>query len=129
MRDVVRWFHLLAATIWIGGMITVAALVPVLRRHGVPRETIQAAARRFGQATWVAISISALTGVWQLANNGIAVRGNTALVIKLGLVGLSVGIAFVHQEIARDVSPAMRGLMESVLLLLGLAILAAAIAI
>lgn len=128
-RDVIRWFHLLAATVWIGGMITVAALVPVLRRHGVPREVIQAAARRFGHATWIALSVSAVTGVWQLLNNGIVVRGNTALVAKLGLVGLSVGLAFFHQEIARDVSPAQRGLMEGLLLLLALGILAAAVAI
>ena len=129
LREIIRWFHLLAATVWIGGMITVAALVPVLRRHDVPRPVIQAAARRFGQATWVALSVSALTGTWQLMNNGILVRGNTALVAKLGLVGLSVGLAFFHQEIARDVSPAQRGLMEGLLLLLGLGILAFAVAL
>ncbi len=38
--DTVRLFlHVLAATIWVGGQITLAALVPVLRRLGaeIPR--------------------------------------------------------------------------------------------
>jgi hypothetical protein len=40
-----------------------------------------------------------------------------------------VGLTFVHQEIARDVSPAMRGIMEGMLLLLGLGILYAAVSL
>ncbi len=33
--DTIRLFlHVLAATIWVGGQITLAALVPVLRRAG-----------------------------------------------------------------------------------------------
>ena len=35
--DTIRLFlHVLAATIWVGGQITLAALVPVLRRLGAP---------------------------------------------------------------------------------------------
>ena len=46
--DTIRlFFHVLAATVWVGGQLTLAALVPALRRFGdeVPR----AAARRFNQ--------------------------------------------------------------------------------
>jgi hypothetical protein len=49
--------------------------------------------------------------------------------IKLALVGLSVGLTFVHQEIASAVSPAVRGAMEGLLLLLGLGILYAAVSL
>jgi uncharacterized membrane protein len=125
----IRWLHVLAASIWVGGMITVAALVPLLRKSGVERPIIQAAARRFGAVSWMAISVSAVTGVIQLARLDIEVRGNTTLMAKLALIGLSVGLAFFHQEIARDVSPKMRGAMEGVLLLLGLGILYAAVSL
>lgn len=129
LDELIRWFHLLAAAVWIGGMITVAAIVMVLRKAGTERSTIQAAARRFGQVTWIAMSVSAVTGVWQLQRLDITVRGNTTLMLKLLLVGTSVGLAFFHQEVARDVSPAARGVMEGSLLLLGLAILATAVAL
>ena len=125
--EIIRWFHLLAAAVWIGGMITVAALVPVLRKGGADRSLIQAAARRFGQATWVALSVSVATGLLQLFRFDYPLTG--ALAVKLVLVGLSISLAFVHQEIARDVGPRARGMMEGGLLLLGLAILAAAVAI
>jgi len=129
LDDLIRWLHVLAAAVWVGGMITVAALVPVLRKAGVERAVIQAAARRFGAAAWTALTVSAVTGVIQLSRLGVEVRGNTVLMIKLALVGLSVGLTFVHQEIARDVSPAMRGIMEGMLLLLGLGILYAAVSL
>lgn len=129
LNDLVRWFHVLAAAVWVGGMITVAALVPVLRKAGVERSVIQAAARRFGAAAWVALTVSAVTGVIQISRLGVEVRGNTVLMIKLALVGLSVGLTFVHQELARDVSPAVRGIMEGLLLLLGLGILYAAVSL
>ncbi len=129
LDTLIRWLHVLAASVWVGGMLTVAALVPLLRKSGVERPVIQAAARRFGAVAWMALSVSAVTGVVQLSRLDIEVRGNTTLMVKLALIGLSVGLTFVHQEVARDVSPAMRGAMEAVLLLLGLGILYAAVSL
>ncbi len=127
LDDVIRWFHLLAAAVWIGGMITVAALVPALRKAGVDREQIQAAARRFGAVAWVALSISVVTGITQVFRLDVDLRA--PLAVKLLLVSAAVGLAFLHQEIARNVSPALRGAMEGVLLVLALGILAAAVAL
>jgi uncharacterized membrane protein len=127
--DLVRWFHLLAAAIWIGGMITVAALVPALRKAGASRQQIQAAARRFGLVAWSALLVSVLTGMIQLTRLDIGIGDNTALAIKLGLVGSAVILAYVHQQVSRGATPMVRGVMEVLLLVLGLAILAAAVAI
>ena len=126
-NEIIRWFHLLAAATWIGGMITVAALVPVLRRGGAERSLIQAAARRFGHATWVAMTVSVVTGILQIFRLDHDLTG--PLAVKLILVSVSITLAFVHQEVARHVRPAVRGAMEAMLLVLGLAILAAAVAI
>jgi putative copper export protein len=68
--DTIRLFlHVLAATIWVGGQLTLAALVPVLRRFG--SEVPRAAARRFNQVAWTAFTVLVATGVWNI----IAVRG------------------------------------------------------
>jgi putative copper export protein len=95
--DTIRLFlHVLAATIWVGGQLTLAALVPVLRRLGgeIPR----AAARAFNRVAWPAFAVLVLTGVW----NVIAERGKitgsyeVTLVVKLVVVVISGVTAALH---------------------------------
>jgi len=95
--DTIRLFlHVLSATIWVGGQLTLAALVPVLRRLGgeIPR----AAARAFNRVAWPAFAVLVLTGVW----NVIAVRGKitgsyeVTLVVKLVVVVISGVTAALH---------------------------------
>jgi len=95
--DTVRLFlHVLAATIWVGGQLTLAALVPALRRLGA--EIPRAAARRFNQVAWPAFAVLIVTGVW----NVIAVRSQvtgsyqTTLIVKLVLVAVSGLTAALH---------------------------------
>jgi putative copper export protein len=95
--DTVRLFlHVLAATIWVGGQLTLAALVPVLRRLGA--EVPRAAARAFNLVAWPAFAVLLLTGVW----NVIAVRGQitgsyqVTLIVKLIVVAVSGVTAALH---------------------------------
>jgi putative copper export protein len=54
--DTVRLFlRVLAATIWVGGQLILAALVPVLRRFGT--DALRATARRFNQVAWTAFGV------------------------------------------------------------------------
>ena len=127
LDETIRWVHLVAAAVWVGGQITVAALVPALRRAGATTEQVRAAARRFGIVAWSAIGVSVATGILQLIRLDIPTRGNTALTIKLLLVGIAVAVAWFHQIIARTAPPALRGALEGSLLVLALAIVAAAV--
>ncbi len=97
--DTIRLFlHVLAATVWVGGQLTLAALVPVLRRFGA--EVPRAAARRFNQVAWTAFTVLVATGVWNI----IAVRGEIShdasyrvtLIVKLVVVGVSGVTAALH---------------------------------
>lgn len=95
----VLWIHILAATIWIGGQITLAALVPLLRNvEGMATE----AAQRFQWLAWSAFGLLLLTGVLNAYNAGIGwsdlhttAQGRT-LSLKLGFVVLSGIGAAVH---------------------------------
>ena len=127
--ELIRWVHLIAAAVWVGGQITVAALVPALRRAGAGAEQIRAAARRFGVVAWSAIGVSVATVIVQLIRLDYPTGGNTTLAVKLLLVGIAVAVAWFHQLIARNASPALRGALEGSLLLLALAIVAAAVAL
>lgn len=105
----VRLFlHLLAASVWVGGQLVLAALVPVLRRAAP--EAAGAAARQFARVAWPAYAVLVATGVWNLAAVGGTADGDyrRTLVVKLAVVVLSGATALVH---ARATSP--RGLAVS----------------
>lgn len=104
--DTIRLFlHVLAATVWVGGQLTLAALVPVLRRAGadIPR----AAARRFNQVAWPAFAVLIITGIWNVIALRSQVTGSyeTTLVVKLVVVLISGVTAALH---ARARGPAGR---------------------
>ena len=92
------FLHVLAATIWVGGQITLGALVPVLRRAGadIPR----VAARQFGRLAWTAFAVLVATGLWNLASYDDEDRHGFAATISLKLVfvGLSGIAAIVHSN-------------------------------
>jgi putative copper export protein len=63
--DTVRVFlHVVAATVWVGGQLTLAALVPALR--AVAPDAPRAAARRFNRVAWVAYGVLVATGLWNI---------------------------------------------------------------
>ncbi len=126
LNDVLHWFHLLAASVWIGGMITMGAIVQAARSADVSRAQLRSMARRFGAVSWAAMALAVITGIAQVFR--LEVDLSAPFAIKLVLVSMAVALAFAHREIARQASPAVRGAMEAVLLLLSLGILAAAVA-
>jgi putative copper export protein len=95
--DTIRLFlHVLAATIWVGGQLTLAALVPVLRRLGgeIPR----AAARAFNRVAWPAFAVLVVTGVWNIIAERGKITGSyeVTLVVKLVVVVISGVTAALH---------------------------------
>ena len=123
--DTIRLFlHVLVATIWVGGQITLAALVPVLRRLGA--EIPRAAANRFNQVAWPAFAVLVVTGIWNIAAVHAQIHGSyeTTLVVKLIVVVISGVTAALH---ARAQSPrwiavfgALTGLSALAALFLGI---------
>ena len=106
--DTIRLFlHVLAATVWVGGQITLAAVIPVLRRAGT--DVPSATARRFNQIAWPAFGILVITGIWNViaVQSRITGRYETTLVVKLIAVAISGVAAALH---ARARSAAGRAL-------------------
>lgn len=95
--DTVRLFlHLLAATIWVGGQLVLAALVPTLRAIG--HDAPKAAARRFNQVAWPAFGVLIVTGIWNIAAEHDKMHGRyrTTLIVKLLVVAVSGVSAALH---------------------------------
>jgi putative copper export protein len=96
--DVTRLFlHVLAATIWVGGQLTLAALVPALRPLG--GEVTRTAARAYRRVAWPAVGVLVVTGIWNLASLTADERNRTGvLTVKLAAVLLSGISAFAHER-------------------------------
>jgi putative copper export protein len=94
--ETVRLFlHVLAATVWVGGQITLAALVPSLRAAGtaVPR----AAAQAFNRIAWPAFGVLLVTGAWNVVAEGDkGAAYERTLMLKYVLVAASGVTALVH---------------------------------
>lgn len=91
--------HVLAATIWVGGQITLAGLVPQLRSAG--GDVTARAARAFARLSWPAFLVLVLTGIWNVS----AVHASNAtsswkavLSVKIGVVVLAGIAAWLHQR-------------------------------
>ncbi|MCB9760664.1 MAG: CopD family protein [Alphaproteobacteria bacterium] len=124
----IRWLHLIAAATWTGGLIVLAALVVALRKAGADRALLQAAARQFGRVSWAAMAVALVTGVAQVELMKMP-WSYGRLHLKLGLVGLVVLLAGGHQLTARRSTPAVRGVVQLLILLVSLGIFAAAVAL
>ncbi|WP_225829902.1 hypothetical protein [Streptomyces sp. NK08204] len=108
--DTVRLFlHVLAATVWVGGQLTLIALVPSLR--GLGSAVTQAAARRFNQVAWPAFAVLVATGVWNIAAQHGPGTGayRTTLTVKVAVVAVSGLTAYLHARARRTVPLAVYG--------------------
>ncbi len=122
--DTIRLFlHVLAATVWVGGQLVLAALVPALRRFGT--EVTSVAARRFGKVAWPAFAVLVATGVWNILadtdhdSSEHAVRMHTGgyratLIIKLVVVAISGATAYLHGRARTTAGMAVYGALTGV---------------
>jgi putative copper export protein len=98
VEDLRLFLHVLAASIWVGGQITRAGLVPALRTAGA--DGPKAAAQAFGRVAWPAFAVLVATGIWNVfaihdeISNSNDMR-NT-LIVKLVFVVLSGVAAYAH---------------------------------
>ena len=100
------FLHVLGATVWVGGQLTLAGLVPGLRE--ISPDAPRAVARRFNLIAWPAFALLVVTGIWNLLAIDVSNTTTTyqmTVAAKLVVVALSGISAFLH-----TVSKSRRGL-------------------
>lgn len=101
-----------------GGLITVALIVPAVRSTTEDRDVIRAVARRFGVISWAALAVQVTTGTLLILDRA----WTTTLSVKIGVVMLSAMLAAWHSLAARNQSPKVRGAIQGIILGLALVI-------
>ena len=99
-----------------GGQLTLAALVPALRRFGA--EVPRAAARRFNQVAWIAFAVLIVTGIWNVAAVSSEISHSASyrdtLIVKLVIVSISGITAALHARARSAVGLAVFGVLTGV---------------
>lgn len=90
--------HVLAATVFVGGQLTVAGLLSTVRTLG--EGATAAVARAFARLAWPAYAVLLVTGFWNVSvvfehNRGTAWR--VVLVVKIVVVLVAGAAAYLHQ--------------------------------
>jgi putative copper export protein len=66
------FLHVVGVSVWVGGQISLVALVPVARSFGpeAPRQL----ARRFAHVAWPFFALTVATGIWNLLRVSVSDR-------------------------------------------------------
>ena len=112
MRLFIVWVHVLAAVVWVGGMVFIGVVVaPYSRKLPAEqrRELFEQLGRRFSTIGWGCIAVLLVTGVGNLIERGMewSPPFARALGAKLLLVGLMVLLAAFHDFILGPRSAAL----------------------
>lgn len=115
--DTVRLFlHVVAATVWVGGQLTLAGLVPGAR--AIDPDLPRTLANRFNRLAWPAYAVLLVTGLWNIAVTTRYHEGHTAwwvtLFVKLVIVAASGISAFSHLRARSTVALAVFGSLTGV---------------
>lgn len=91
--------HVLAASIWVGGQLTVAGLLSTVRSlgEGAPK----AVARAFGRLQWPAYTVLVATGIWNVAADHPGRQDsawNAVLGAKIAVAVIAGLTAYLHQR-------------------------------
>ena len=109
------WLHLLATVTWIGGLVTLALIIPSARRS-LPPDTFQALVgklqTRLQSLGWFSLIILAGTGMFQLSANPhhtgfLEITSFWALVILIKHIVI-VGMAGISAYLTWGITPALQ---------------------
>ena len=94
------FLHVTAATVWVGGQLTLAGLVPGLR--AISPDAPKTVARRFNQIAWPAFLVLVATGIWNVlaVNPDWTTEYGRTVMVKVVVVAIAGVTAFLH-SIAR----------------------------
>jgi putative copper export protein len=90
--------HVLAATVWVGGQLTLAGLVPTAR--GLGEGAAKALAQAFARIQWPAFAVLVITGFWNVSatHAGQPRAWQVVLGVKIAVVLIAGVAAWLHSR-------------------------------
>lgn len=99
LNSVRTYLHILAVSVWLGGQVVLAGVVPKLRQTNP--EALTNLAKGYAAIAWPAMIFIVLTGVWGLAEVDVAKNSSEYIVtfgIKMLLVAGAIIATLIHSN-------------------------------
>ena len=122
--EIVKAIHLVAASIWTGGLLVLGFSVTAIRSATDDKEVLRSVARMFARVSWVAMGVAIASGTWLYLFWHLQASD---LMLKWVLIGLSIAIALGHQLTSKRTPPAIRGITQLIIMVLAVGIFIAAV--
>ena len=109
------FLHVIAASVWVGGQLTLAGLLPTLRT--LDGDTRRAIVNRFNKIAWPAFAVLVITGGWNMSAVDFSERRTAyqvTMFVKLLFVALSGIGAFLHTQAKTKAGLALWGAIGGV---------------
>ena len=104
------FLHVIAASVWVGGQLTLAGLLPTLRT--LDGDARRAIVIRFNRIAWPAFAVLVITGGWNMSAvdfNERRTAYQVTMFVKLMFVALSGIGAFLHTQATTKAGLALWG--------------------
>ncbi|MEI8238289.1 MAG: hypothetical protein WCI22_02615 [Actinomycetota bacterium] len=91
------FLHVVFASVWVGGQLALAGLVPTLRR--VAPDAVKQIAQAFARLAWPAFGLTVITGMWDLMAEDVGNKSSAwqaTLLLKISVAILSGVFVMVH---------------------------------
>ena len=116
MENILKFIHMIGLSIWIGSMVTWAFFAPKLNKFDPTRNTTGVLRNLFSKISWSSYAVSILSGITLYFLN----QSTTSnWYIEVSVLALA-GIVIAFHSFATNISPAIRGVFNGVMLLLAL---------
>ena len=116
MYEILKLLHLIGASIWLGGMILIGALMPALRANGGTDIQVKSLAQRFGSVGWGAYFLALVTGFGMFFYAWSMDTLNIFFHLKMTFIIVAGGLTFLHSK-AGDLSAKNKGMIQGMILL------------
>ena len=116
MENILKYLLMVGLSIWIGSMVTWAVFAPKLNKFDPTRNTTSVLRDSFSKISWISYAVALIAGI------GIRLtvdNGASDWSVVIGAL-LLAGAVIAFHSVATNISDALRGVFNGVMLLLAL---------
>mgnify|MGYP001225910171 FL=1 len=116
MEVILKFIHVVGLSVWLGSMVTWAVFAPRMNKYDPTRNTTGVLRISFSKISWISYIITVISGVGILLTaSDSAANWN----LEIGVL-LLAGVIIAFHSFATNMSAALRGAINGVMLLLAL---------
>tara|TARA_B100001109_G_C18470572_1_gene293253 strand:- start:117 stop:497 length:381 start_codon:yes stop_codon:yes gene_type:complete len=116
MENILKYLHMIGLSIWIGSMVTWAVFAPKLNKFDPTKNTTSVLRDSFSKISWISYAVALIAGI---TIRFTIESGASDWSVVIGAL-LLAGAVIAFHSVATNVSDAVRGIFNGVMLLLAL---------